>query len=759
MRESGGHRRNLAAAAGTWSARHRRAAIVGWLCFVVGAYVVGSLAGQVHLTDAQMGNGQSGKATQITEAAFPRGADEQVLIQGKGTVRAGDLAFVAAVRDLVPRLQAIRTVRDIRSPLDVANRDLVAADGRSALVTFTVAGDQNQAQTNVDAALAATAAAQRAHPQVRVEEFGAASANKALGQAFANDFRKAEYTSVPVTLIILVLAFGSLVAAGIPLLLGLTAVFGALGLLGPFSHLIPVAQGQIDSVVLLIGLAVGVDYSMFYLRRKLDERHAGQDNASALARAAATSGRAVLISGLTVMTAMAGMFLAGNAVFTSFAMGTILVVAVAIIGSLTVLPAVIAKLGDHVEAGRAPIIARRRATGRTPVWDFVIDHVLRVPALSLGLGVALLMAVALPALSMHTVNPGMVGLPRGLAIMGTYERIQRAFPGGPLPAYVVVQAPDVTARPVGNAVSKMVSAALATHQMAQPVSLTLSPNHTVVSVSMALARGNGVDAASNAALDTLRNRVIPATIGRVPGAHAYVAGTTAGSGDFTTAMKAHLPFVFAFVLGLAFLLLLVTFRSIVIPTTAILLNLLSVSAAYGVLTLVFQKGYLRSLLGASDIGGVIDWLPVFLFVVLFGLSMDYHVLILSRIREDHDRGLATAEAVRHGIKSTAGVVTSAAIVMVAVFSIFATLGEVAFKQVGLGLAVAVLIDATVVRAVLLPSAMKLLGDWNWYLPQWLQRLTPAVSAPGSPPPIAPERPRPAATPSPPRHRWRPLHRH
>jgi len=342
-----------------------------------------------------------------------------VLVQGKGAVRFGDPAFVAAVNDLVPRLQAIPTVSDVQSPLDVANRDLIAADGRTAMVTFKVAGDENEAQDNVTAALAATTAAQRAHPQLRVEEYGTASANKALGQAFANDFRKAEYTSLPVTLIILVFAFGSLVAAGIPLLLGLTAVFGALGLLGPFSHLIPVSQGQIDSVVLLIGLAVGVDYSMFYLRRKLDERHAGMDNATALARAAATSGRAVLISGLTVMTAMAGMFLAGNAVFTSFGLGTILVVAVAIIGSLTVLPAVIAKLGDRVEAGRAPIIARRRAEGRAPVWGFIVDHVLRLPGLSLALGVALLVALALPALSMHTVDPGTVGLPRGLAIMHT----------------------------------------------------------------------------------------------------------------------------------------------------------------------------------------------------------------------------------------------------------------------------------------------------------------------------------------------------
>jgi uncharacterized membrane protein YdfJ with MMPL/SSD domain len=245
---------------------------------------------------------------------------------------------------------------------------------------------------------------------------------------------------------------------------------------------------------------------------------------------------------------------------------------------------------------------------------------------------------------------------------------------------------------------------------------TVSADRTVAMVTISLA-GSGTDDRSDAALATLRTRVIPATIARVPSVRAYVGGTTAFSQDFNAAMKAHLPFVFVFVLGLAFVLLLLTFRSIVIPVTTICLNLLSVGAAYGVLKLVFQDGYLRGLLGAQNISGVVAWLPMFLFIVLFGLSMDYHVLIISRIREAHDTGMHTGEAVSEGIKSTAGVVTSAAVVMVAVFSIFATLNEIVFKQVGVGLAAAVLIDATVVRAVLLPSAMKLLGDWNWYLPR------------------------------------------
>ena len=710
--------RNVAAVVGGWSARHRRKAVVGWLAFVLGAYALGMAVGQRQLTDVQMSNGDARRALAIYERAFPYHSGEEVLVQGRGSVRAGDPVFAAAVLELVRRLRALPTVGDVRSPLDPANGPLRSADGRSALVTFQVAGDFNQAQRNVAAALAVVAATARDHPAVRVEEFGAASANRALARAFLRDAQKAEYTSLPVTLVILVFAFGALVAAGVPLLLGATAVLGALGLVAPLSHLIPVNQGQIDAVIALIGLAVGVDYSMFYLRRTLEERRAGSGNDGALARAAATSGRAVLVSGSTVMAAMGGMLVAGNAVFVGLGMGTMLVVAIAVIGSVTVLPAVMSALGNRIEAGRAPIIASRRARGSSRVWAYVIDRVLRAPALSLLLSAAALLAAAIPALHMHTVDPGMVGLPPSLPIMQTYARIQTAFPGGPLPATVVVQAKDVSGSVLRRALAELSSRALRTGQVSGPVLESVSADRTVAALTFSLS-GNGTDRASEAALATLRRTIIPTTVGRLPGVRAYVAGTTASSHDFNATMKARLPFVLAFVLGLAFVLLLVTFRSLVIPLKTIVLNLLSVGAAYGVVTLIFQHGYFRSLLGASPVGGVINWLPLFLFVVLFGLSMDYHVLILSRVREGHEHGLTTAEAVAEGVKSTAGIVTSAAVVMVGVFSIFAVLPEIAFKQLGVGLAVAVLIDATIVRAVLLPAAMTLLGDWNWYLPRRL----------------------------------------
>ena len=591
-----------------------------------------------------------------------------------------------------------------------------------------MAGNSNEAQTNVDGPLCPRPATARDHPQLRVEEFGSASATKALIKAYDGDFNRAEHTSLPVTLLILLIAFGSLVAAGVPLLLGFTAVIGALGLIKPISHLYPVAQGQIEPVVLLVGLAVGVDYSMFYLRRKLEERHRGSDDGTALARAAATSGRAVLTSGLTVMTAMAGMLLAGNAVFISLGIGTMLVVAVAVVGSLTVLPAVMARLGDRVEWGRVPFIARRRAEGQARMWTWLVDRVLRRPLLSVVFSAGVLLLLAAPALNMRTVDPGSIGLPRDLPIVQTYDRIEAAFPGAPMPALVVITAKNVTAPAVSGGVAALSRAVLARHgQMGGPVVETVSSDRTVALVTVALA-GSGTDPTSTAALTALRTQVIPHTVGRVAGTRTYVTGTTAGSVDFNQTMREHLPLVFVFVLGLAFLLLLVAFRSVVIPLVTIVLNLLSVGAAYGVMVLVFQYGHLRSLIGAQDVGGVIDWIPLFLLVVLFGLSMDYHVLILSRIREGHDRGLPTSRAVADGITSTAGVIASAA----AVFAIFATLSEIDFKQLGVALASAVLIDATVVRIVLLPSVMKLLGRWNWYLPRWLGFLArpqhPPVSA-------------------------------
>ncbi|MEA2310856.1 MAG: hypothetical protein QOE28_824 [Solirubrobacteraceae bacterium] len=719
---------NLAARAGRWSAQHRKKAVFGWLAFVIAAFAIGGAVGTKQLAPEDQGNGSSQAADRaVARADFPKQASEQVLVQARtGGTTASDPAFKAAVSDVVARLSQASGVKHVSSPYTKGNAGQISKDGRSAIVTFKVPGDADASQKRVDASLAATAAAQHAHPDLRVEQFGDASAGKALDEAFASDFQRAETLSLPITLIILLVAFGALVAAGVPLLLGITAVAGTLGLIGPISQIVPMSD-SVNSVVLLVGLAVGVDYSMFYLRRKMEERDAGRSSEAALEFAAATSGQAVLISGLTVLIAMAGMLLAGNAVFSSMAVGTMLVVAVAVLGSITVLPAALSKLGDGVERGRVPIIGKRRhrTHGESRVWGWILGKVLAHPAVAVVASSAILIALAVPAVNLHTINPGLAGIPHDLPVMKTYERIQTAFPGGPLPAMVVVQAQDVTAPAVQDGIKAMTAKALATGQMAGPVTTEVSPSRHVAMVGIPM-QGDGTDKASDTALATLRGDVIPATIGRVDGTTVDVTGMTAGSKDFNDAMKGRLPFVFAFVLGLAFILLLVTFRSIVVPLKAIVLNLLSVGASYGILKLVFQDGHGEKLLGFKALGGVTSWLPLFLFVILFGLSMDYHVFILSRIREAVDRGEPTKDAVAHGIRSTAGVVTSAAMVMVAVFAIFATLSAVEFKQMGVGLATAILIDATLVRAVLLPAAMTLLGERNWYLPSrlgWLPKVT------------------------------------
>jgi uncharacterized membrane protein YdfJ with MMPL/SSD domain len=440
----------------------------------------------------------------------------------------------------------------------------------------------------------------------------------------------------------------------------------------------------------------------------------------------------VLISGATVLIAMAGMFVAGSRIFSGMAIGTMLVVLCAVIGSVTVLPALLSKLGDRVEWGRVPYFGRRRhGAAESRFWSFVLDRVLRHPVVAIAVASTLLLAAAAPALSMHTKLPGFTDMPTDLQTVKTYKAVIQAFPGAPTPAQVVVGAANVRAPAVQAGIKRLEAAALASGQMFQPIVVSVSRDRTVASIEIPVA-GSGDDAASLSALQTLRGTVLPRTLGTVPGVTYAVAGQTAGTHDFNALMKQRIPYVLAFVLSLAFLLMLATFRSIVIPLTAICLNLLSIGAAYGLLVLVFQHTWAQGILGFTTNHAITSWLPLFMFVVLFGLSMDYHVFILSRIKELRDGGLPTEEAVSLGIRRTAGTVTSAAIIMVAVFSIFGTLDLIMMKQLGVGLALAVLIDATVIRGVLLPATMKLLGDWNWYLPrslEWVSRLTPETKRP------------------------------
>jgi uncharacterized membrane protein YdfJ with MMPL/SSD domain len=715
------HPRNVAARAGRWSAQHRKTAILGWILFVVLATVLGGQVGQNDLDESARGSGESKRGDMIIEAAgFPDRGGEQVLVQGKGSVTADHPQVTAAVRDVVSRLERIEGITEIESPLG-------SKDGRSVVVNFKLAGTDEQVEKLVGQPLAAVAAIQAAHPDVRVEQFGDASAAKEIAAQDTRDGKKSEAISYGLLLIILLVAFGAIVAAGLPLVLGATAVAATVGLLGPASQLYAL-PADVAELVVIIGLAVGVDYAMFYSRRMMEERDRGHSAEAAVEIAAATSGRAVLISGLTVMTAMAGLLFAGNPIFVGFGIGTMLVVAVAVLGSMTFLPAMLSFLSQKnwLEKGRVPWVTKRRhkAKGESRLWGAIIARVLKRPLVSTLLAGGLLVALSVPALGIQFKEPGYDGYSRSQPVIQTYDRFQAAFPGGAVPATTVIKAEDVTAAPVQAAIQQLHDRALATGQLSEPSGVEVSPDKTVAVVALSV-NGSGTDAASERSLEVLRAEVVPATVGRLAGADVAVTGMTAGSKDFVDVLTSHAPIVFLFVLALAFILLLVTFRSIVVPIKAIVLNLLSVGAAYGVLVLVFQDGHGEKLLDFQSVGGIAPWIPLFLFVILFGLSMDYHVFILSRVREGVNRGMSNDDAVAHGIKSTAGVVTSAALVMVAVFGSFALASDQLAKQIGVGLAAAILIDATIIRAVLLPATMKLLGERNWYLPKrlsWLPRL-------------------------------------
>jgi uncharacterized membrane protein YdfJ with MMPL/SSD domain len=724
----------LAGRAGRWSAQHRKLAIWGWIAFVALAIVVGGALGTKTLQDSQTGVGQSKAADIALEKGFPQGADENVLVQARAGAPDAGHQMKEAVEEVERRLRQRHFVANVIGPYGAKGAGQISKDGKTALVKFEIPERHGvEPQEVVGGALADVAAVQKQHPSLRVEEVGDASGEKAVSESLETDFHKAELTSLPITLLILVVVFGSLLAAGVPLLLALTAVGATIGLLGPVSHVFGAVAEQIDSVILLIGLAVGVDYSMFYLRREREERAAGAGERASLEAAAATSGRAILVSGFTVMVAMAGMYIAGDPTFESFATGTILVVAVAMVGSLTVLPALLSWLGDRIEKGRIPFLGRRRSQASgSRVWGALVTRVMRRPKLAVGIAVAGLGILAIPAFSLHTANSGTSGLPKSMPIVQTLDRLEAAFPGGAEPAEIAISAPNVNAPKVSHAVKDLrAKLAADTHDFGSPQSYRVAKDGEVAELQVPLA-GNGTDSRSQDALAKLRDDLIPATIGQVHGASALVTGEAAGSVDFNDLLAQRVPWVFAFVLGMAFLLLLVSFRSVVIPITAIGLNLLSVGAAYGVIVWVFQDGHLEGPLGFHSVGTITAWLPLFLFVVLFGLSMDYHVFILTRIREAYDRGMSTEAAVSHGLRTTAGVVTSAAAVMVAVFAIFATLSFLDFKEMGVGLAAAILIDATVIRGVLLPATMKLLGERNWYLPSWLEWL-PQVGLEGGAP--------------------------
>jgi RND superfamily putative drug exporter len=723
--------KGIAARTAGWSTRHRALAVVGWLVFVVAVTGLSAAVGTVE-DETGGAHGESARAERLVEAAgFPDHDGEMVLVRGGGRT-IDDPEFAAALTELTGALDRTAVALELSEPVP-------SADRTAALVRFSLADDDD-----LDRTLAAVADVQRAHPSLTVAQTGAASGDRFVGEELDRSLNRLGLASLAVTLGIMLVAFGALVAALLPVGLAITAVIAAMGLVGLASRFAP-STDTTPHVMLLIGLAVGVDYCLFYIRREREERARGADPHRALLIAAQTSGRSVWISGLTVMTAMAGLLFTGDVTFVSVGLGTILVVATAVLGSLTVLPALLSLLGDRIDLGRIRRRRAHRATGGSRAWRAVLGLTLRRPLISAALAVLALGALAAPALRLNPQGESIDDFAGGsIPAIDTLKDIRIAFPGGAEPAQVVIAGPDVTAAPVSGAIERFRAEAVATGQLHEPISVVVSPDRSVAVVSVGLS-GNGTDSASESALRLLRGSVLPAVFDEVPGvSDVAVTGDTAGSYDFNQALRRSLPMVFLFVLGLTFVLMLLSFRSIVIAATTIVLNLISVAAAYGVLVLVFQDGHGEGLLGFTSTGGITDWLPLLLFVILFGLSMDYHVFVLSRIREAYDRGLSTRQAVAEGIAGTAGSITSAAVVMVVVFGLFATMPLASMKQVGVGLSVAVLLDATVIRAILLPAVMALLGERNWYLPRWLRWLpTIEHGAPAAVEPVRPAAPVPA----------------
>ena len=660
------------------SARRPKTVIALWLLLVVGFVTAGAMTGTKSLTGADAGVGESARADQqLAAAGLQDPAVESVLLRSDSRAATG-----AAAADLAKRAAALPEVASVRADLE---RDR----GRTELVQVSLRGDPNDAGDKVDGLLATLDAVRAEHKSVRIQAAGPGTTDKAIGEVVTEDLRKAEFISLPVTLVILFLAFGALVAASVPLLLGVTSVIAAMGGMGVISQFAPIDEAT-SSLVVLLGLAVGVDYSLFYIRREREERRAGRGEDAALNATAATVGRAIVVSGVTVIAGLGGLLITGLAIFTSMALATMLVVAIAVLGSLTVLPAVLALLGDRVNRGRLP--GMRTANPRA--WGALARAVTRRPLLSLTVAGAALLALAYPALDMKT-SGNVPSLPADEPVMVAVHDIERAFPGAPESVSLVVSGRDLR-RDDLNALGRR-ARAITGGEGAVDVRVAEDRRTALVNVPMP-DRGDDRDMAT---IGELRDQ-LPENV--------LVTGRVAGSLDFADRLETTRPLAIAFVLGLALLLLLASFRSLPLALSVIGLNLLSVGAAYGVLTAVFQHTWAEDLLGFTSAGAIPDWVPLTIFVILFGLSMDYTILVLERVREARRNGRSPREAAAEGVGATAGAVTSAAVVMVAIFAIFPTLPLIEMKMMGVALAVGVLVDATLVRGIALPAAAALLGD-------------------------------------------------
>ena len=690
--------------AARWSATHPWRAILAWLAFVLVAVGLAIAVPTEDTKDSDYRLGESGRAeAMVHEAGLAAPTTESVLISPRGDAALDSVAATSAADQLRTRMRDLDGVEEVSQAQPNPDRSAL-------LVSVQLARDQEDATALQDV----TASVQADHPDLQVREAGDLSIDAGINDRVAEDLSSAEGISVPVTLILMLLAFGALIAAGIPVLLAATSVAATIGITAPLSHLVH-AEPTVGSMIVLIGMAVGVDYSLFYLKREREERAAGRSTLDAVEIAAQTSGHSILVSGGAVIASMAGLYLIGDATFNSLATGAILVVAIAVLGSITVLPALLVKLGRWVDRPRVPLVWRlNRRIGHGGISSRVLGPVLRHPAIALVVSGVVVLLLALPALGMKIHSGNLETLPASIPQVQTVKQIAREFPSEGTTASLVVHGSASERSAVSAALGRLDRAAIATPDFVDsgqdPVRTSADGTTTVLDLAMPYEES---DPKADRAVEALRADLVPAALEDLPVTYA-VGGGVAESLDYVDRQQSRLPFVIGTVLLLTLLMMGLAFRSVPIALVSTALNLASVGVAFGILALVFQHGWGAGLLDFTSPGFVIDWIPLFVMVVLVGLSMDYHVFVVSRIREHVQQGLTTRLAVERGVRETAGVVTSAAAVMISVFAIFATLSMMEMKMMGVGLSAAILVDATVIRLVMLPSILVLLGERAWW---------------------------------------------
>ncbi|MEO5703832.1 MAG: MMPL family transporter [Candidatus Limnocylindrales bacterium] len=750
----------------TWSARHRWLVFLLWFAGTIGVLIASVGAGGIRTIDVNEDpNGprlESEVAYEVLGAGEPVAPAERMVVVISGTPGAAlDPAFQANVHQLVTELTAARatvdraetsTFESVIDPLVLPPGQaagVVSPDGSTVQVVGNIPGESDVVEQKLVPVPAIVEAARTRMPGVEIHIVSSTFLNRDFNELIASELDGSLKLTIPLTFVILLIAFGAVVAAPVPLVLATTSLAAGYGLLGLYSQSVSPVSANAAQLLILMGLAVAVDYSLFMVTRFRSERQRGSTVQEAIETSSSTAGRAVYFSGIAVVISLGGLLTLGISLFTSMAVGTMGVVAVSVIGSLTFLPATMAIVGDRINLGRPATWLPRlgRATGPAAVrirseaalgalerrkqrppgsgfWARLVNAVMSRPVILTVLSGALLLALASPALRLRTGTTDIAGLPSTIDGIAGIKLINEKFPfGQDIRMDIVVTDPNVPA--VAAAIQTLISRVDALEGMGTGQIVRTAEDGHAALISFPMA-GNRNDEANREIVRQVRGTIVPALFrdpaqrgGDGAPADVYVSGQTARTMDIVGIYSDATPRIFGFVLGLSFLLMLLAFRSIVIPIKAILLNLLSTAAAFGVLVLVFSEGWFAEALGITP-GGVIEsWVPIFIFTILFGLSMDYHLFILTRIKEARDRGLGSRAAVARGISVTSGTITSAASIMVVVFAVFVTFKFVFIQQLGVGLAVAVFIDATLIRSVLLPATMTLLGDWNWWLPRWL----------------------------------------